>query len=63
MRGGSTLELCMSLSWLANPSPVEALEASVEFHSYGARGRAMATSRSGVGVGVGVGVGLGLGFG
>ena len=45
MRGGATLELCMALSWLANPSPVEALEASVEFHSYGARGRAMAVSR------------------
>ena len=39
MRGGSTLEVCLQLSWLANPTPV-ALDASLEFHSYGARGRA-----------------------
>ena len=46
VRGGATLELCMSLSWLANPSPVEALGFTVDFHSYGARGRAMAAAVS-----------------
>uniref|UniRef100_A0A7S3WM75 tripeptidyl-peptidase II n=1 Tax=Emiliania huxleyi TaxID=2903 RepID=A0A7S3WM75_EMIHU len=40
VRGGATLELCMQLSWLANPAPAT-LDAEVEFHSYGARGRAM----------------------
>ena len=37
VRGGSTLELCLQLSWLANPASVE-LEAIVDFHSFAARG-------------------------
>ena len=34
VRGDATLELCMQLSWLANPAPAT-LDAEVEFHSYG----------------------------
>ena len=44
LKGGSTLELCLQLSWLANPNPVE-LDVEVEFHSYALRGAAMATDR------------------
>jgi tripeptidyl-peptidase-2 len=45
VRGGSTAELTMQLSWLANPSRTS-VTATVHFHSYGARGRAMATSNT-----------------
>lgn len=31
VRGGATLELCLQLSWLANPAPAS-LVAAVEFH-------------------------------
>ena len=40
VRGGSTLELCWQLSWLANPSAV-AFDAVVDFHSHGTRGAPM----------------------
>jgi tripeptidyl-peptidase II len=36
VKGGSTLEICMQLSWLANPSPVSVV-ADVEFHSLDSR--------------------------
>ena len=36
VRGGATMELCLQLSWLANPAPCD-LTATVEWHSYGAR--------------------------
>ena len=45
VRGSSTMELCMQLSWLANPSPTS-VEASVEFHGYGARGKSMVSSKT-----------------
>ena len=44
LKGGSTLELCMQLSWLANPSPVD-LDVQLEWHSYGFRGGAVASDR------------------
>ena len=44
VKGGSTLELCMQLSWLANPNPVE-VDVEVEWHSYAMRGAAMASDR------------------
>ena len=44
VKGGSTMELAMQLSWLANPNPVD-LEAIIEYGSYGMRGSAVATDR------------------
>jgi len=44
LKGGSTLEVCLQLSWLANPNALE-LDLDVEFHSYGLRGAALATDR------------------
>ncbi len=40
VRGGATMELCLQLAWLANPAPCD-LTATVEWHSYGARRRAV----------------------
>jgi len=44
VKGGSTLELCLQLSWLANPNPVQ-LDVEVSFHSFAMRGAAMASDR------------------
>eukprot|EP00962_Isochrysis_galbana_P047700 scaffold19620_cov112-Isochrysis_galbana.AAC.1 len=38
VRGSSTLELCLQLAWLSNPTPAAA-DVTVEWHSYGVRGR------------------------
>ena len=40
------LELCLALGWLANPAPA-ALDAIVEFHSFGATGGGAAASHGG----------------
>ena len=44
VKGGSTLELCQQLLWLANPSPAS-VTATVEFHSYGARSQTLISSQ------------------
>mmetsp|Transcript_21421 Transcript_21421/g.48358 ORF Transcript_21421/g.48358 Transcript_21421/m.48358 type:complete len:1362 (-) Transcript_21421:42-4127(-) len=44
VKGGSTLELCQQLLWLANPSPA-LVTATVEFHSYGARSQTLISSQ------------------
>ena len=43
VRGSSTLEVCLQLAWLSNPTPAAA-DVAVEWHSYGVRGRPMAAS-------------------
>jgi tripeptidyl-peptidase-2 len=43
VRGSSTLELCLQLAWLSNPTPAAA-DVSVEWHSYGVRGRPTTTA-------------------
>ena len=45
VRSGSTWELCMQLSWLSNPSPVN-MTAHVEYHSHSVRGAALWTGSS-----------------
>ena len=44
VRGGASLEICMQLLWLQNPSAVE-LTADVEFHSFGMRGMSKLVGR------------------
>ena len=44
LRGGSTLELCLQLLWLANPAPADVV-VDVEFHSLNARAQTLMSSQ------------------
>jgi len=44
VKGGSTLELCQQLLWLANPSPAY-VTADIEFHSFGTRSQTLVSSQ------------------
>ena len=61
VRGGASLEICMQLLWLQNPSAVE-LTADVEFHSFGMRGMSKLVGRIFGGRSFGVRLGAADGF-